>query len=132
MLGKLLAPHSGKAFAALRIVSALMFALFGAQKVFGLLSANPPAPMFSLFWVGGVIEIVGGLLIAFGLFTVIAAFICCGQMAVAYTMFHWNFAFDSKFFPTVNHGELALLYCFLFLFIACHGAGPYSIDARRR
>jgi putative oxidoreductase len=75
---------------------------------------------------------VAGLLISLGFLTVYAAFLASGTMAVAYTQFHWKFAFDSSFYPGVNKGELALVYAFLFLFIACRGAGAASLDRRRR
>ena len=116
------------AFVLLRIVSGLMMACHGGQKVLGMFG-DPAHPMHppvgSLFWVGGVIELVGGFLIAFGLFGSIAAFILSGQMAVAYFMAHAK----GGFFPIVNKGELAVLYCFVFLFIACHGSGILSLDS---
>ena len=107
-----------------------MFAFHGMQKVFGVLTENQP-PVGSQLWIGGVIELVAGLMIAFGLLTVWAAFLASGTMAVAYVQFHWKLAFDSQFFPGVNRGELALVYAFLFLFFACRGAGVASIDGRR-
>ena len=85
--------------------------------------------MGSQIWVGGVIELVCGVLIALGLFTRYAAFLASGTMAVAYAQFHWKFAFDREFFPAVNGGELAALYAVVFLFMACHGAGAFSVDA---
>ena len=115
-------------YVALRVVAGLLFAFHGLQKVFGLLTEQQP-PVGSQLWIGGVIEIVAGLLVAAGLFTVWAAFLASGTMAVAYLQFHWKFAFDAAFFPIVNRGELAVIYCFLFLFIACHGAGRGSLDA---
>jgi putative oxidoreductase len=100
------------------------------QKVLGILSEFQPPPGSQL-WVGGIIELVAGLAIAAGLFTSWAAFLASGTMAVAYTQFHWKLAFGAAFFPGVNKGELALLYSFLFLFIACRGGGAWSVDARR-
>lgn len=118
------------AYAALRIVSGALFAVHGAQKVFGVLGGKVAAfPM--QMWFGGVIELVGGALIALGLFTRCAAFIASGTMAVAYLQFHWQGRWGAEFFPVVNKGELAVIYCFLFLFIATNGAGRASIDARR-
>lgn len=121
------APH---AYAILRVVTGLMFAVHGAQKVLGVLTDKQP-PVGSLLWIGGVIELVAGVLIALGLFTRVAAFISSGQMAVAYCMYHWKLAFDERFFPVVNKGELAVVYCFLFLYIACAGPGRFSVDSSR-
>ena len=126
-----LAPFSERAYAVLRIVAGLLFAFHGAQKLFGLLTGNPPPPLASQMGIGGVLELVCGTLIAIGFLTPVAAFIASGEMAVAYIQFHWKFQFDAKFFPTQqggNGGELALLYCFLWLFVACRGAGPWSVD----
>ena len=107
-------------YAILRIISGAMFAWHGSQKVFGA-SAKP---LTSLLGIGGVIELVGGILIAIGLCASIAAFICSGEMAVAYFKAHapggWN--------PVENHGEAAVLYCFIFLYIASVGSGVLSVD----
>jgi putative oxidoreductase len=127
-----LAPFADRAYALLRIVAGLLFTFHGMQKIFGTLATHPQPKVGELAWFGGVIELVCGLLIAIGLFTRPAAFLASGQMAVAYIMFHWEFAFDSKFFPAINKGELAMLYCFLFLYMACRGSGPWSVDAARR
>lgn len=125
---KQLEAFSAQAYALLRIVSGAMFAFHGAQKLFGFLGASR-VPLVSQMGLGGVIEFFGGLAIAIGLGTRWAAFLCSGTMAVAYFQFHWKFAFDTNFFPTVNRGELAALYCFVFLLIACKGSGIWS--ARR-
>ena len=130
MLARVLAPHTDKAYAALRIVAGLMFSVHGMQKLFGVLTDSTP-PVGSQLWIGGVVELVTGLAIAVGLLTTWAALLASGQMAVAYLQFHWRFAFDQQFFPVVNQGELALLYAFVFLFVACRGAGPASVDAGR-
>ena len=130
MLERLLKPKSEAAFALLRIVAGLMFAFHGIQKVFGVLSEFQP-PVGSQLWIGGVIELVAGLAIAGGLFTTWAAFLASGTMAVAYTQFHWKLAFGAEFFPAVNKGELALLYSVLFLYVACRGGGPLSLDRGR-
>lgn len=129
MLGRLLALATEPVYAALRLVMGLMFAFHGLQKVFGVLSEFQP-PVGSQLWIGGVIEIVTGFLIAFGLMTVWAAFLASGTMAVAYVQFHWKFAFGASFFPRINEGEMALIYAFIFLFIACRGAGVASLDGR--
>jgi putative oxidoreductase len=123
----------GVAYAALRIVSGALFALHGSQKVLGF---PIPAPMkielASQIGLGGLIELIGGILIALGLFTRPAALICSGTMAVAYFQFHWKLETANwKFLPMVNQGEPAVLYCFIFLVFAAMGAGMYSLDARR-
>jgi putative oxidoreductase len=112
-------------FTALRIVAGFMFSLHGAQKLFGFLGPKAD-PGNMLLMTAGVIEFFGGIMIAVGLFTSLVAFLASGQMAVAYFKAHA----PSGFWPTANHGELAALYCFLWLFVAAHGAGPYSLDAR--
>jgi putative oxidoreductase len=131
VIHKVLAPYADHAYALLRIVSGLLFLCHGLQKHFGVLGGKQP-PVGSQHWIGGLIELGAGSLIALGLQTSWAAFIASGMMAVAYVQFHWTFAMDSNFFPIVNKGELALLYCFVFLFIACRGAGRWSLDARIR
>jgi len=117
------------AFSLMRVVAGFMFTLHGVQKILGLLSERAAPEFGSQAWVGGVIELVGGVLIAVGLLTRPAAFLSSGTMAVAYAQFHWKFAFDREFFPVVNGGELAALYAVVFLFVACHGAGAFSVDA---
>ncbi len=119
-------------FALLRIVSGLMFMIHGTQKIFGW----PPSdmmkgPLPGIIVVAGWIEVVGGALILIGLFTGIVAFICSGEMAVAYWMGHVARS-HGELNPLVNQGELAVLYCFVFLYIAAHGAGIWSIDSARR
>jgi putative oxidoreductase len=131
MLTRWLETKTEIAYALLRGVSGALFAFHGVQKLFGVLSASHLAAPFSQIWVGGVIELVGGTLIAVGFFTRCAAFVSSGQMAVAYTQFHWKLAFGANFFPAVNKGELALVYSFLFLYVACRGSGRFSVDAAR-
>jgi putative oxidoreductase len=112
-------------YALLRVVAGLMFALHGAAKILGL--GGQKVPLASLFGAAGLIELVGGLLIALGLFTSVAAFIASGEMAVAYFMVHA----PQGLHPVANKGELAALYCFLFLYMAARGSGRYSVDASR-
>ncbi|HEX8440888.1 DoxX family protein [Archangium sp.] len=129
MLNRFLEPRVEAAYTFLRIVAGLMFAFHGVQKLFGVLTEFQP-PVGSQLWLGGLIEFVTGLAIAAGAFTVWAAFLASGTMAVAYIQFHWKLGFGAQFFPAVNKGELALLYCLLFLYIACRGAGRWSVDRR--
>lgn len=120
------------AYAALRIVSGTLFAVHGAQKILGWFAAKAPPAFGSQLWVGGVIELIGGALIALGLFTRHAAFVCSGTMAVAYTQFHWKLALGGgQWLPIVNKGELAVVYCFVFLYIWTHGSGVASLDRLR-
>jgi putative oxidoreductase len=126
MLARFLTPVAEAAYTLLRIVSGLLFAFHGAQILFGVL-ADHRAPAGTQIWFGGVIELVTGLAIAAGIFTRGAAFLASGTMAVAYVQFHWKFALDAKFFPAMNQGELALLYAFLFLYIACRAGGGWSL-----
>ena len=114
------------AHAMLRIMAGLLFVCHGGQKVFGWFG-DQPVPLGSLFGLAGIIEIVFGLLITVGLFTSYAAFIASGEMAVAYFMGH----FPKSFWPIENGGEQAVLFCFIFLYIATHGAGLWSIDVAR-
>ncbi len=129
MLKQTLSPFTERAYALLRIVSGSMFAFHGLQKVFGVLGQTQPVG--TQMWFGGVIELVAGLAIAIGLFTRCAAFLASGTMAVAYFQFHWRFQGGSQLLPGINKGELAVLYAWLFLFIACRGSGPWSVDERK-
>lgn len=137
----MLSRHADKVYAALRMLAGLLFAFHGMQKLFGVL-ADPSRPLPEVgtqMWVGGLIEFVAGSMIFLGLATRLAAFVASGEMAVAYLQFHWKVfdlpfrwdfsgAFDRTFFPIVNQGELALLYCFLFLYFVFAGSGRCSID----
>ncbi len=116
----------GESHALLRIMAGLLLLWHGSQKLFGFPQAPPDAPAFVIY-VAGSIELVGGILVAIGLFTRQAAFVCSGLMAAAYWMAHGT----RHLFPLVNGGELAALYCFVFLFIAANGAGMWSADAVR-
>ncbi len=131
MSAPLLSPLAERAYPVLRIVSGGMFAFHGLQKIFGVLAEQQP-PVGSQLWIGGLLELLCGTAIALGLFASLAAFVASGMMAVAYFQFHWKFRFDSAFFPAVNQGELAVLYCFVFLYMACKGSGRWSLDAGRR
>lgn len=114
------------AYALLRIVSGALFSFHGAQKILGVFSDYRP-PVGSQIWVGGIIELFGGLAIALGLGTRWAAFLCSGTMAVAYAQFHWKMQWGANFFPAINKGELAALYSFVFLLIACAGTGRWGL-----
>ena len=117
------------AYALLRVIAGLMFAMHGTQKLFNFPAGGQgPVQIASLPGVAGIIEVVGGLLIAVGFLTSFAAFICSGEMAVAYFMVHA----PNGFWPVVNQGELAALYCFVFLYMATRGGGLYSVDAAFR
>jgi len=121
------------AYAVLRIVSGALFACHGMQKILGWFTTALRPAVGSQVWIGGWIELVGGLLIALGLFARPAAFLAAGTMAVAYFQFHWKLALTGwKWLPIVNKGELAAVYCFLFLYIAARGAGLVSLDRRLR
>ena len=126
---KLLEKYSDHAYALLRIVSGFMFSFHGFQKVLGVLSEFQPQ-FGTQLWIGGVIELIGGLAIMLGFGTRVVAFICSGEMAVAYFQYHWKFQLGPAFFPTVNKGELAALYCFVFLFIATKGGVKWSLDKK--
>ena len=111
----------------MRIVVGLLFMLHGTQKLFNYPPGPPgmfPAPLASLAGVAGILELVGGLLILLGLFTRPVAFILSGQMAVAYFSGHAS----NAFWPLSNGGELAVLYCFIFLYLAVAGGGQWSVD----
>ncbi len=120
ILGKLTEP----AYAVMRIAFGLLFACHGAQKLFGAFGGHQASD--TLMWIAGAVEFVGGLAVAMGILTSIAALLASGQMFVAYAMAHMG----KGLLPIQNHGELALLYAFAFLFIMCQGAGIWSVDRR--
>ena len=125
-------PFESQAYAAFRIVTGLLFLWHGSEKLFGFPEAMPMNPGPFITYVGGGVELIGGVLVMIGLLTSWAAFICSGQMAVAYWMGHGlGLMGPFSIFPVVNHGELAVLYCFAFLFISARGAGIWSIDGSR-
>ena len=115
----------------LRIVVALLFFEHGTSRLLAYPSPLPWPPIFTLYWWAGAIELVGSPLVAFGLFTRSAAFIMSGEMAYAYFYAHA----PNAFYPILNRGDGAILYCVVFLYFAVAGAGPWSLDAlwsRRR
>jgi putative oxidoreductase len=118
-------------YALLRIVSGFMFSFHGAQKILGIYSDFRPG-FGTQLWFGGIIELVGGLSIMLGFRTRLAAFLCSGTMAVAYLQFHWKGQWDKNLLPALNQGEMAVLYAFVFLFIATRGSGSWSLDRMRR
>jgi len=121
--------YSTYIYAILRIVAGFLFLWHGAQKLLGYPPSSAPNPggLDALTAIGGTIELVGGTLIMIGLFAGVAAFIASGMMAVAYFMVH--FSMGPAFLPLVNRGELAVLYCFVFLYIASRGSGVWSVDS---
>lgn len=120
--------YSPQLFAILRIVSGLLFAMHGSQKLFGWPGTKPPVEIASMMGFAGIVELVCGLLIAIGLLTSFAALLAGIQMLAAYFMAHAPQGAN----PLLNQGELALLYCFIFLYIAAHGAGIWSVDGSRK
>ena len=130
-MAKFMEPFTAQTYALMRIVTGVLFFCHGLPKIFGIL-AEAPKPIGSQLWVGGVIELVAGLLIAIGFQTRWSAFVASGMMAVAYFQFHWKFQFGAEFFPIVNRGEMAVVYCFVFLVIASYGAGIWSVDGLRQ
>jgi putative oxidoreductase len=122
-----LAKYTDHAYALMRIMAGFMFSFHGFQKILGVLSDFQPA-MGSQLWFGGILELIGGLAIMVGYQTRLAAFLCSGEMAVAYFQYHWKFQMGRNFFPAINKGELAALYCFVFLFIASRGGVKWKVD----
>ena len=111
-----------------RILAGVMFACHGAQKILGAFGGMPPGTLNALTRTAGIIELVGGALVAVGLFTRPAAFLCSGLMAVAYFMGHA----PQGFWPKTNMGEPAIMYCWLFLYLAAQGPGAWSLDGLRQ
>ena len=119
--------YSPYIYALLRIVAGLLFSLHGVQKLFGALGGQA-VELASQLGVAGIIELVGGVLIAIGLFTSPVAFIASGEMAAAYFLSHA----PRGLWPIQNGGELAVLYCFVFLYFAAMGSGKWSVDSLRK
>ena len=124
---RVLGRFGSQLYALMRIVVALLFACHGAQKLFGVLGGQH-VEIASKFGIAGIIELVGGLLIAIGFLTGTAAFIASGEMAYAYFTSHM----PKGGAPIQNGGELAVLYCFVFLYIASRGVGIWGVDKRTR
>jgi putative oxidoreductase len=122
-----LAKYSEWIYAIMRVVIGLLFACHGAQKLFGALGGQSQLANPTLL-AAGIIELMGGGLVALGLWASYAAFVASGEMAVAYLTVHA----PRGFWPVVNQGELAVLYCFVFLYVASRGSGPLSVDALAR
>ena len=119
---------SPRMLSVLRIITGLLFMEHGTQKLFGFPSSPNPGPaLLSLLGVQGILELIGGLLILIGFLTRPVAFILAGDMAVAYFMAHA----PRGFFPVLNGGQLAILYCFVFLYLFVAGGGVWSVDERR-
>lgn len=120
-----------KLLSVLRIVAGFLFFLAGTSKIFAF-PVGMPGGLTAVFpsqvWIGGVLELVGGALLIFGLFTRPTAFVLSGEMAVAYFQFHA----PSSLWPTVNNGVPAVLDCFIFLYLSAAGGGPWSVDALRK
>ncbi len=126
---KFLDDYQEHAYALMRIVAGYLFLWHGSQKLLAFPNAFPWGELNMLQTVGGGIELIGGILILIGLFTRPVAFICSGEMAVAYWLAHAPQA--NPIFPILNGGNLAVMYSFVFLYIACRGAGIWSIDSIR-
>lgn len=120
--------HAPKALAVLRLMAALLFIQHGTQKLFGFPATEFHPQAFSLLWWGAVMELVGGALLALGLFTRPVAFLISGEMAVAYFMFHA----PAGFFPANNGGDAAILFSFVFLYFVFSGPGAYALDNARQ
>jgi putative oxidoreductase len=131
MLSSLPSSLSSRVLSVVRIVVGLLFLEHGTAKYLGFPALQRTPDAMSMSGVGGMLELIGGALLVAGLFTRPVAFILCGEMAVAYFYAH----FPRNFFPVINGGDATILYCFIFLYLAFAGAGPWSLDAmfsRRR
>jgi putative oxidoreductase len=125
---KIMGRYAPQCYAVLRIIAGVMFAMHGTQKLFGWPGDQTPMAMPMMKVAGGV-ELVTGVLIAIGFLASWAAFIASGEMAVAFFTVH---AKGGVILPILNQGDLAVLYCFVFLFMAAYGAGIWSVDAARK
>ena len=118
---------TGRALSVLRIVTGLVFLEHGTGKFLGFPQLPQLPPVGSMAWSGGLLELIGGAMIVLGLFTRPVAFLLSGEMAIAYFYSHY----PHSFFPAINGGDAAILYCFVFLYLFIAGAGPWSLDAKR-
>lgn len=125
-MDRILGRYATYIYAILRIVTGFLLVWHGSQKLFGFPASQGGGELSPILTIGGGIELIGGILIMFGLFTSFAAFISSGMMAVAY--FGWHFSMQA-FLPIQNHGELAVIYCFVLLYIAARGSGVWSIES---
>ncbi|MDH0615732.1 MULTISPECIES: DoxX family protein [unclassified Agrobacterium] len=122
-----LSRYRPQALGALRIMTALLFIAHGTQKLFGFPTSQMDGSLPTMLLAAALLELVGGILVLVGLFTRPVAFILSGQMAVAYFMAHA----PSNFFPALNGGDAAILFCFIFLYLVFAGPGAFSVDERR-
>jgi putative oxidoreductase len=120
-------PWAPRVLSIVRIVAGLIFMAHGTQKLLGFPASDMNPPMLSMLWFAGLIELVAGALITVGLFTRPAAFVASGTMAFAYFIAHA----PQNFFPALNGGDAAILYCFFFLYLVFAGPGEWSVDAKR-
>jgi putative oxidoreductase len=125
---RILGPYTATLHAALRIVAGFLFFQHGLPKLFGGFGSRGPVELFSQMGLAGVIEVFGGAAIALGLFTSPIAFVASGEMAVAYFQAH----LPRGVWPVANGGELAAIFCFVFLYLAATGAGKWSLDWLRK
>jgi putative oxidoreductase len=134
---RLLREHETEVYALLRLVTGFLFLWHGMQKLVGFPTAMPPGVPGFIIWIAGPIELIGGILVMVGLVTRPAAFLSSGLMAFAYWMGHganpehWTTHGAKALLPAVNGGDPAILYCFVFLYIAARGPGTWSIDSTR-
>jgi putative oxidoreductase len=122
-----LSVYQPQALAALRIIAALLFIEHGTMKLFAFPAAAMEGPLPTIMLVASLLEVIGGLLILVGFFTRPVAFLLSGEMAFAYFMGHY----PKGFYPAMNGGDAAVLFCFIFLFIFFAGAGAFSVDSRK-
>jgi len=126
---RFLGGYETAAYTLMRVVLAFLYWSHGPKWLFGAFGGRPPVPMTTQLWTAGVLETVGGILLAVGLFTSWVAFLACGEMAVAYFIAHIP---RGGWMPIMNGGEITVALCFAFLYIATRGGGPYSLDAMLR
>ena len=119
---------AGPFHALLRIVAGLLFLEHGTMKLLNFPPSEMHPPVGSLFWIGGVLELVGGFMAMIGLLTRPVAFLLAGEMAVAYWMVHAS----QSMYPAINQGDAAILFCFVFLWLSAAGSGPWALDSRAK